>query len=53
VELRFGLGGGQPRTLELVAQLCGVTRERTRRSAEAALRKLSTLAEAQALRDAA
>jgi RNA polymerase primary sigma factor len=53
VELRFGIGGEQPRTLDQVAKLFGLTRERTRQIEEAALRKLSTLAEAQALRDAA
>src|ERR671921_543045 len=53
VELRFGIGGEQPQTLDQVAKLFGLTRERTRQIEEAALRKLSTLAEAQALRDAA
>ena len=53
IELRFGLGGEQPRTLDHVAKLFGLTRERTRQIEEAALRRLSTLAEAQALRDAA
>jgi DNA-directed RNA polymerase sigma subunit (sigma70/sigma32) len=36
-----------------VAKLFGLTRERTRQIEEAALRKMATLAEAQALRDAA
>jgi RNA polymerase primary sigma factor len=53
VALRYGLGGEQPQTLDKVAKLFGLTRERTRQLEEAALRKLSTLAEAQALRDAA
>jgi RNA polymerase primary sigma factor len=53
IELRFGLDGEQPRTLDQVAKLFSLTRERTRQIEEAALRKLSTLAEAQALRDAA
>ena len=53
VELRYGIGGDQPQTLDQVAKLFGLTRERTRQIEEAALRKLSTLAEAQALRDAA
>jgi RNA polymerase primary sigma factor len=53
VELRFGLGGEQAQTLDQVAKLFGLTRERTRQIEEAALRKLSTLAEAQALRNAA
>jgi len=53
VALRYGLGGEQPQTLDKVAKLFGLTRERTRQLEEAALRKLSTLAEAQALRNAA
>jgi RNA polymerase primary sigma factor len=53
IELRFGLDGEQPRTLDQVSKLFGLTRERTRQIEEAALRRLSTLAEAQALRDAA
>ncbi len=53
IELRFGLGGEQPQTLDQVAKLFSLTRERTRQIEEAALRKLSTLAEAQGLRDAA
>ncbi len=53
IELRYGLGGEQGRTLDQVAKLFGLTRERTRQIEEAALRKLSTLAEAQALRNAA
>jgi RNA polymerase primary sigma factor len=53
IELRFGLDGDQGRTLDQVAKMFGLTRERTRQIEEAALRKLSTLAEAQALRDAA
>jgi RNA polymerase primary sigma factor len=53
LELRFGLEGDQAQTLDQVAKLFGLTRERTRQIEEAALRKLSTLAEAQGLRDAA
>jgi RNA polymerase primary sigma factor len=53
LELRFGLGGEQPQTLDKVAKLFQLTRERTRQIEEAALRKLSTLAEAQGLREAA
>ncbi len=53
IELRFGLDGEQPQTLDKVAKLFQLTRERTRQIEEAALRKLSTLAEAQALREAA
>jgi len=53
IELRFGLAGEQPQTLDKVAKLFQLTRERTRQIEEAALRKLGTLAEAQALREAA
>jgi RNA polymerase primary sigma factor len=51
--LRYGLGGEEPQTVDRVAKMFNITRERVRQLEEAALRKLSTLAEAQALRDAA
>jgi RNA polymerase primary sigma factor len=51
--LRYGLDGEEPLTVDKVAKMFSVTRERVRQIEEAALRKLSTLAEAQALRDAA
>jgi RNA polymerase primary sigma factor len=53
VELRWGLGGEQPRRLDEVGRIFGLTRERTRQIEEAAIRKLGSLAEAQALRDVA
>jgi RNA polymerase primary sigma factor len=53
IELRYGLNGEPAQTLDKVARLFKLTRERTRQIEEAALRKLATLAEAQALRDAA
>ena len=53
IELRYGLDDEGPQTLDKVAKLFQLTRERTRQIEEAALRKLSTLAEAQALREAA
>ena len=53
VELRWGLGGEQPRTLDQVGRMFGLTRERTRQIEENAIRKLSALAETQALRGAA
>jgi RNA polymerase primary sigma factor len=53
LELRYGLNGEPPQTLDKVAKLFQLTRERTRQIEEAALRKLSTLAEAQGLREAA
>jgi RNA polymerase primary sigma factor len=53
LELRFGLGGEQARNLDEVARLFHLTRERTRQIEEAAIRKLGSLAEAQALREVA
>jgi len=53
LELRYGLNGQPALTLDKVAKIFQLTRERTRQIEEASLRKLSTLAEAQALRDAA
>jgi RNA polymerase primary sigma factor len=53
VELRYGIGGEQPRTLDQVGEIFGLTRERTRQIEEYALRKLASLAEAQSLREAA
>jgi RNA polymerase primary sigma factor len=53
ITLRFGLAGEAPRTLDQVARLFKLTRERTRQIEEAAIRKLGTLAEAQGLRDVA
>jgi RNA polymerase primary sigma factor len=51
IELRFGLGGEQPRTLEEVGREFGVTRERIRQIENNTLKKLETLPEAQGLRD--
>jgi RNA polymerase primary sigma factor len=53
IELRWGLGGEQPRNLDEVARLFHLTRERTRQIEEGAIRKLGSLAEAQALREVA
>ena len=52
IELRFGLHGGPPRTLEEVGRVFGVTRERIRQIENNTLKKLEHLPEAQALRDA-
>jgi RNA polymerase primary sigma factor len=52
IELRFGLLGGPPRTLEEVGRAFGVTRERIRQIENNTLKKLEHLPEAQALRDA-
>ncbi|HUK96583.1 MAG TPA: RNA polymerase sigma factor RpoD [Gaiellaceae bacterium] len=51
IELRFGLTGGQPCTLEEVGRAFGVTRERIRQIENNTLKKLEGLPEAQALRD--
>lgn len=51
IELRFGLCGEQPRTLEEVGREFGVTRERIRQIENNTLKKLEGLPEAQALRD--
>jgi RNA polymerase primary sigma factor len=53
IELRYGLNGESAQTVDKVAKLFQITRERTRQIEEAALRKLATLADAQALREAA
>ncbi len=51
IELRFGLDGAQPRTLEDVGQMFGLTRERIRQIEKNTLTKLKSLPEAQTLRD--
>ncbi len=53
LELRYGLGDEQPRTLDQVGRVFRLTRERTRQLEEHALRKLGSLAESQALREVA
>jgi RNA polymerase primary sigma factor len=52
LELRFGLKGEQPCTLEEVGRAFGVTRERIRQIENNTLKKLESLPEAQALRNA-
>ncbi len=51
IELRFGLKGEHPRTLEEVGRKFGVTRERIRQIENNTLKKLEGLPEAQPLRD--
>src|SRR4249919_3137163 len=51
IELRYGLCGQPPRTLEEVGREFGVTRERIRQIENTTLKKLETLPEAQALRN--
>jgi RNA polymerase primary sigma factor len=53
LELRFGLAGERPRTLEEVGVVFNVTRERVRQIEAQSLKKLAALAEAQELREAA
>jgi RNA polymerase primary sigma factor len=51
IELRYGLDGSQPCTLEEVGRAFGVTRERIRQIENNTLKKLEGLPEAQGLRD--
>ena len=51
IELRFGLKGGHPKTLEEVGQAFGVTRERIRQIEAKTLAKLKAYRESQRLRD--
>jgi RNA polymerase primary sigma factor len=51
IELRFGLHGGQPRTLDEVGRTFGVTRERIRQIENTTLNTLASLPEAQRLSD--
>jgi RNA polymerase primary sigma factor len=52
IEMRFGLTGARPYTLEEVGRAFNVTRERIRQIENHTLRKLESLPEAQRLRDA-
>ncbi len=52
LELRYGLTGKRPQTLEEVGQAFNVTRERIRQIESHTLKKLELLPEAQRLRDA-
>jgi RNA polymerase primary sigma factor len=51
IELRFGLNGEPPCTLEEVGRAFGVTRERIRQIENNTLKKLESLPEAQGLKD--
>jgi len=51
IELRYGLDGSQPCTLEEVGRAFGVTRERIRQIENNTLKKLESLPEAQCLKD--
>ena len=52
IEMRFGLKGARPYTLEEVGRAFNVTRERIRQIENHTLKKLESLPEAQRLRDA-
>jgi RNA polymerase primary sigma factor len=52
IELRYGLSGAEPLTLEEVGRTFGVTRERIRQIENNTLKKLQRLPEAQMLREA-
>jgi len=53
LELRYGLGGEHPKTLDDVGRTFNVTRERIRQIENQSLKKLQSLADAQKLRDVA
>jgi RNA polymerase primary sigma factor len=53
LELRYGLDGKQPRTLDEVGRAFNVTRERIRQIENQSLKKLRALADAYAVRDVA
>jgi RNA polymerase primary sigma factor len=52
IEMRYGIVGDRPRTLEEVGLAFNITRERVRQIENRTLKKLQTLPEAQQLRDA-
>ncbi|MBF6619881.1 MAG: sigma-70 family RNA polymerase sigma factor, partial [Patulibacter sp.] len=52
IEMRFGLAGDRPSTLEEVGRAFDVTRERIRQIESHTLKKLESLPESQRLRDA-
>jgi RNA polymerase primary sigma factor len=52
IEMRYGLNGDPPRTLEEVGRAFGVTRERIRQIENNTLKKLESLPEAQGLKNA-
>jgi RNA polymerase primary sigma factor len=51
VRLRFGLTDGQPRTLDEIGHLYGITRERIRQIESKAMAKLRHPSRSEALRD--
>jgi RNA polymerase primary sigma factor len=53
IELRYGLGGGEPMLLEAVGREVGLTRERVRQLEQEALAQLARLPELSGMQDAA
>ena len=53
IELRYGLGGGEPMLLEAVGREVGLTRERVRQLEQEALAQLASLPELSGLQNAA
>ena len=53
LELRYGLNGEHPRTLDEVGKTFNVTRERIRQIESQSLKKLRALADSVALKDVA
>jgi RNA polymerase primary sigma factor len=53
LELRYGLGGEHPRTLDEVGRTFNVTRERVRQIENQSLKKLQAMAESQRLKEVA
>jgi len=53
IELRYGLGGGEPMLLEAVGREVGLTRERVRQLEQEALAQLASLPELSGLQTAA
>ena len=51
VRLRFGLTDGQPRTLDQISHVYGITRERVRQIESKTMAKLRHPSRSQALRD--
>jgi RNA polymerase primary sigma factor len=51
VSMRFGLAGGQPKTLDEIGKADGVTRERIRQIESKAMSKLRNPSRSSALRD--
>jgi RNA polymerase primary sigma factor len=53
IEARYGLGEGEPETLEQIGRRLGVSRERVRQIERQALQRLSAVRELEAMQDAA